>query len=312
MARRRNSKESPADSLVTLPWWVSVAVGVVVFILLKWIAPAAWEANKILKPLATVLSGFAWIPAGFFFLIGALSFARERIQEKRGAPATKWTSGPVPTHEHLEPVFGGDQTSVAWPAGDQTGAREKPTEWSVELLRELEWKRFEDVCQKFHELNGVRCETTPLGPDGGVDIRLYQDDSAKATAIAQCKAWGDKSVGVKPVRELLGVMAHEKIEKAYFMASGGFTDDAKAFASENRITLVSGDTMVSMIKRMPADQQEALLAFATEGDYTTPTCPSCGIKMRHVPGTGGRQDFWGCRNYPRCRQKLWMRAADRS
>ncbi len=62
---------------------------------------------------------------------------------------------------------------------------------------------------------------------------------------------------------------------------------------------------------LPEAQQQALLAFATEGDYTKPTCPSCGIKMRHVAGTNGRHDLWGCANYPRCRQKLGIRAADR-
>ena len=158
----------------------------------------------------------------------------------------------------------------------------------------------------------IKSETTPLGPDGGIDIRLYQDDSGKASAIVQCKAWGDKDVGVKPVRELLGVMAHEKIPKAFFMAAGGFTDDAKTFAAGNKITLVTGDMLVSMIKRLPDADKQALLAFATEGDYHTPTCPSCGTKMRRVPGTGGRSDFWGCVSYPRCKQKLGMRAADRT
>jgi restriction system protein len=95
------------------------------------------------------------------------------------------------------------------------------------------------------------------------------------------------------------------------MASGNFSDDAKQFAQTNPITLVNGDMLVAMIKRLPEAQQQALLAFATAGDYTTPTCPSCGIKMRRVAGTNGRHDFWGCADYPRCRQKLGMRAADR-
>jgi restriction system protein len=199
-------------------------------------------------------------------------------------------------------------------ANDQWGnlsIKAKPTEWSVELLRDIEWKRFEDVCQKFYALKGIRSETTPLGPDGGIDIRLYQDESGKATSIVQCKAWGKRFVGVQPVRELLGVMAHEKIEKAFFMASGNFSDEAKAFVQSNPIILINGDMLVTMIKRLPATDQQSLLAFATEGDFNTPTCPSCGIKMRRVSGTSGRPDFWGCQYYPRCRQKLGMRVADR-
>lgn len=123
----------------------------------------------------------------------------------------------------------------------------------------------------------------------------------------QCKAWGERFVGVKPIRELLGVMTHEKIGKAFFMASGSYSDEAKIVANANRITLIDGSMLLTMIQRLPADKCEALLSFATAGDYLTPTCPSCGVKMKVVVGTDGRPDFWGCRNYPRCRQKLGKR-----
>ena len=71
--------------------------------------------------------------------------------------------------------------------------------------------------------------------------------------------------------------------------------------------LMFSTMLLMMIQRLPGEKSEALLAFATAGDYTTPTCPSCGVKMKAVAGSGGRPDFWGCKNYPRCRQKLGMR-----
>ena len=161
--------------------------------------------------------------------------------------------------------------------------------------------------QKFYETSGIRSETTALGPDGGIDILLYQDDTGKPTAIVQCRASGEHLVGVRPVRELLGVMTHEKICRAFFMASGHFADDAKMLASSNRITLIDGEMLLIMIRRLPAAAQKGLLEFATEGDYKTPTCPSCGIKMKQVAGKSGYPDFWACHNYPRCRQKFVMR-----
>lgn len=75
--------------------------------------------------------------------------------------------------------------------------------------------------------------------------------------------------------------------------------------------LMDVDTLVSMIKRLPETSNQALLAFGSEGDYTTPTRPTWGIKMEHVPGTNGKPNFLGCRNYRRCRQKLGMRAVGR-
>lgn len=45
-------------------------------------------------------------------------------------------------------------------------------------------------------------------------------------------------------------MAHEKVDKAFFMAPNGFTDDASSFAAENRITLLDGKLFLAMLKRL--------------------------------------------------------------
>jgi restriction system protein len=316
MTRRRKSKESPIKVLFKAPWWVSIVFAVLVLIFFKAVLPSIAGSNLILKSVATMLSGMAWLFAVILFFVGLMSFAREKFLASKSSPSRQQPSAKTPlrviTGQQQPDTSGLSQSEQAnfrndWKAAS-AATRAKPTEWTIELLRDLEWKRFEDVCQKFYALKGIRSETTSLGADGGVDIRLYQDDSGKPTSIVQCKAWG-RYVGVKPIRELLGVMAHEKIEKAFFMVSSQFTDEAKAFAKTNRITLIDGAMLVAMIKRLPDAQRQALLAFATEGDFTTPTCSSCGIKMRRVPGKGGKPDFWGCQNYPRCRQMIGVRAA---
>lgn len=325
MARRRKKEDSLLAILFTAPWWISIVIGVLVFIALKWIAPAAWGSSAILKPITAALSSVAWVFSGVFFVVGAMSLVRQKLAASRAGsqqkPSASWNPRVIAGRKEPsvsgfpqveQPSPGQDLVWEAWKAGQESSSTPaKPTEWSIGLLRDLEWKRFEDVCQKFYALKGFRSETTPLGPDGGIDIRLYMGAGAAPTSIVQCKAWGERLVGVKPVRELLGTMTHEKIPKGFFMASGDFSDDARSFAETNPITLITGDMLVHMIKRLPEADQQTLLAFATAGDYHTPTCPSCGIKMRRVPGTGGRSDFWGCPSYPRCRQKLGMRAVDR-
>lgn len=301
--RRRNKNESLVEVLLQTPWQASVAIGVVVFLGMKWFLPALAGNNLLLKPLAQAFSGMSWLFSGAFFLIGAVAYLRSAaIKSKESAPAWRPNSAPVAEVKDCdarEPSIGNRQQLNA--------PIHKPTEWTVAVLRDIEWKRFEDLCQQVYETKGIKSETTALGPDGGIDIRLYQDDSGRPTSIVQCKAWGERYVGVKPVRELLGVMVHERIGKAFFMTSGYYSDDAKVFAQANRITLIDGDMLLMMIKRMPEADQQRLLEFATAGDYKTPTCPTCGIKMKRVPGKAGRPDFWGCFNYPRCRQKLGVR-----
>lgn len=108
-----------------------------------------------------------------------------------------------------------------------------------------------------------------------MDIRLYQDpdDVDRRHAIVQCKAWG-QPVGVMTMRELRGVMAHEAIERAFFMAPNGFTDNAREFAAISQITLLDGRLILAMIQRLLDDASRRLLELATEGDWTTPTCPA--------------------------------------
>ena len=250
MARRRKAKESPIESLFKAPWWISILFAVLVLIFFKAVLPLMAASNLILKPIAAALSGMAGLFSGVLFFVGLLSFAREKFSTAKSA-----NQRVTPKYQAIvkQPKPDEDRIWNEWKAASATTSA-KPTEWRIGFLRDLEWKRFEDVCQKFYALKGIKSETTQLGADGGIDIRLYQDDSGKPTSIVQCKAWG-RYVGVKPIRELLGVMAHEKIEKAFFMASSRFTDEAKAFAKTNRITLIDGEMLVAMIKRLPDAQQ---------------------------------------------------------
>lgn len=304
------------------PWWVSAGLAAFVFIGLKWVLPGIWASNPHLKVVAGVFSSMAWLFAGALLFVAALAFIRERVAASK---ASKHESGGAAVGEPISRPPRTRASPASMPAGadrrepveiDQTGSGDSngpppfsTSEWSLELLRAIEWKRFEDLCQRYYVIKGIRAAPTPLGPDGGVDLRLYQDDSGKPTAVVQCKAWGEKFVGVKPVRELLGVMTHEGIGKGFFMTSSRFSDDAKTFAAENRIILIDGPMLLTMFARLSGEQSKALLAFATAGDFMTPTCPSCGGRMWRVEGIEGKPDFWGCADYPRCRQKLGMRGA---
>jgi restriction system protein len=175
----------------------------------------------------------------------------------------------------------------------------------VDALRTLEWKRFELFCARYYEAVGFKTETLEAGPDGGIDVKLFKIDSSTPLAIVQCKAWNTSHVGVKEIRELLGVMAHAKVGRGIFVTTGTYTKDALDFGAANPIQLLDGAAFEKKILELPAEKQEALLKFAFEGDYRTPTCASCGVKM--VARESKRGSFWGCKHYPRCKSTLPMR-----
>lgn len=313
MSRRyRRSRRDPGlfEIATTSDWKVSAAMAAVCLVAATVLIPAVLGNNRILGGLVQVFVPLAWLMTVLFGSIALIRFSQQRPQATPTpprSPASRPTQAAVRATETSLPEA--DKALPAKSLASTAAAPEpRPTAWSRELIDRIEWKRFEDLCRAFYRVKGIRAETTPLGADGGVDIRLFQDDTApeRCTAVVQCKAW-NQAVGVKPMRELRGVMAHERVDKAFFMAPNGFTDEARAFAAENRITLLDGKLFLAMLERLPEPLRQQLLDFATEGDWTTPTCPSCGVKMAARDSKRGR--FWGCTHFPRCRATLQMRSA---
>lgn len=324
MAKRRTNprKESSVIAVaINSDWWFSAIIssGILAFTFL--VIPAITSQNAIIRALSGAFKPVLFMFGGFFALIAVVNYFRQTKSVSRFSaqevspisPSAPLAQVPnVSSVNKHEVIHGWSKNDTQWgnlgfqnnPIGADKAKR--PTSWSAELLRDIEWKLFEDLSAAYYKEKGIHAELTKLGADGGIDIKLFQDDSGKPTSLVQCKAWNSKQVGVKEIREFLGVMSHEKIPKGFFMASGAYSNDAKEIAKANRITLIDGVMLLAMIKRLPADGQQRLLDLATEGDYTTPSCPSCGVKM--LRKTSKRGDFWGCKNFPKCRQTLHVKS----
>lgn len=189
-----------------------------------------------------------------------------------------------------------------------------PASWSLELINQLEWKRFEELCAGYFSAKGYRAEVTRLGADGGIDIFLYKPSFSESAVfgVVQCKAWNTNKVGVKPIRELFGVMAAEKAPLGVFITSGEYTKEAKDFAQGKNLKLLTGASLLELVKSLSPEEQEKLLVKITSGDYRTPSCPSCGTKMVQRNSSKGKDIgnvFWGCSNYPKCRNTLKFKQA---
>jgi len=185
--------------------------------------------------------------------------------------------------------------------------RSNAQSWTMEVLKSLEWKRYEELCVQYLVEQGCRAEVTPLGADGGIDIKVFGNNSEKPIAIAQCKAWGYKNIKVDLVRALYGVMAAERIPHGIFLTTTDFTSEAKDFAKGKPLQLISASEFLDLLQKLPDDKQKRLLDFATSGDYTTPTCTRCGTKMVLRKSKKDGNTFWGCRSYPRCRITINLR-----
>lgn len=173
--------------------------------------------------------------------------------------------------------------------------------WTPQLLKQLEWRRLEELCAAYFQALGFRTSIAQSAADGGVDIHLIAQGAERASIVVQCKGWDAYRVGIKAARELRSAMALAKVGEGVLVTSGRFTQEAIDYARKENIQLVDGAELLAKIAALPPEKALALLKFATQGDFLTPTCPSCSIKMVSRKSTKEGRKFWGCRNYPRCK-----------
>jgi len=181
-------------------------------------------------------------------------------------------------------------------------ARLDTSRWNHQLLKHMEWRRFEEVCVAYYEALGIKTRIRHTGTEGGVDILLYETREDEPRALARCKAWEAFRVGIKPVRALRRAMAETGIRRGVLLTAGRFSQEAADEAKRDAIELVDGAKLLERIAALPEDKARGLLEFATEGDFLTPTCPHCSIKMVPRRSTKDSWPHWGCRNYPACKK----------
>lgn len=218
--------------LSEVPVWVGPVVAAALFAGCRWLVPAVFGAasdNELSKGVLQTLSTFA----------------------VQGAPLV------------------GGFVLVVWLAAElnkfvRRGRLEGQT--GQASIDKLSWSDFESLLSEAFRRQGFAVEHTGgPRPDGGIDQRLTK---AGAVTLVQCKHWKRQQVGVKVVRELLGVVTSEGAQSGIVVTSGRFTQEAIAFADRNPIRLVAGPELVKMIGKV---QRSGRIAAAAAAPTTSPS-----------------------------------------
>ena len=258
------------------------------------ISPLLVGNSKILKPLAqSVSSSISW----WFILIGVglLGFTALLKSKANNTDEAKTVSSKAkPKRVGL---------LAATPEQTPTITSERSISWNKQVFADIEWRRFEAVCERLFAQSGFKTKSQSHGADGGVDVWMYSAHAEGPVSIAQCKHWRGEVVTVKEIREFFGVMSSHKLQRGTFVTTSTFTADAQKFANENGINALDGDKLLKLIATRTPEQQKEMLDIAYEGEYSIPTCASCGIKLVK------RTKFWGCSNFPKCRTQIYFKAA---
>jgi len=252
--------------LIKSPWWVSAGLGLLAFLGLKLVLPTVAAGNPIARSLA--LAGDTLAPIVLLFF-GALSVLSALFAKKR--------------------------------------RRLVDEQDSLDSLRATSWKDFEFLVAEAYRRQEYEVDYgLGRGADGGVDLTLRKHGG---TTLVQCKQWKVFKIGAPVVRGLLGAMTSARADAGIVITTGAFTRDAREFAGANKITLVDGQALLSLVRtvQIPSPVRPAISTAGDDQTLPVPLCPSCAIPMVKRTarrGANAGSDFWGCSNYPRCRETL--------
>ena len=287
-------KTSPIEDVIIiaskLPWWAGVTLALLSYLILHVIAsrpplpvtgPGQMGAFAV-RGLYTTLAMFGQYVFAFAFSLGALISAINLGKQKK--------------------IY----SNVAKRSG-------------VDALNGMGWSDFERLVSEYYRRKGFHVTREGgNGPDGGIDLVLRQKGELY---FVQCKQWKAYKVGVQPVREFYGVMASRGATGGYFVTSGEFTNEAKAFVQGLNLELMDGRklrglkdmaqqpilTRVAPGPDRAREAQETKVRNDPNGPAATsksPICPQCTATMtkrvaRH--GINAGKEFWGCICYPQCK-----------
>ncbi len=190
--------------------------------------------------------------------------------------------------------------------------------WSAGVFTAIEWRRFEAVCKTLFGQAGFVTRLQSHGPDGGADIWLHSAhvkqpdidwvtshaDEQGPVSVVHCKHWQSVPVTDQQLRSFHEVMRAHSVQRGTYVTTASFSPEALRFAAENNINAMNGAKLLELIATRTPEQQQALLDIAFEGDYARPTCAHCDIKMVRRASVKTRVPFWGCSNFPECKNTM--------
>ena len=239
-------KEFLPSLLLHYPWWVMLAIGIVLSIVL-WLCPGGSifrETNHL-----SLEKNFSIL---FLFICGMISYISYYLKRSRRLTI--------------------DQIK------------------SIESIRNLRWSQFEElVADIYSQMGYIVIEQTENGPDDGFDLELRKGSDR---IIVQCKNWNKEQIGVSLIREIFGVLHHEKANRAIFVTTTDYTESALKFAKGKPIELINGKHLVTMFEEVTN-----IVIDKTE-QYV---CHIHGIDLVLRTNSRTKDKFWGCPKFPDCK-----------
>ena len=152
-------------------------------------------------------------------------------------------------------------------------------------LSNLSGIEFENLIIKLLRKMGFIVEETKATNDGGIDaIAINEDPITSGRFIIQCKRYSGV-VGQPVVRDLYGVVTHERASKGIIITTSDFSKQAIEFAEGKPIELLNGSKLRALFRKydllQSSNSEENTITFAHHWHYYAKSVSSISSMIRH-------------------------------
>jgi len=112
---------------------------------------------------------------------------------------------------------------------------------ALERAGGMPWRDFSAVLQQAYKRQGFEVAVLP-GPAADFKLTL-----SGRTTLVSCKRWKAAAHGIEPLRELVAAKQKHDADSCSYLSLGAVSDQARSFAKEQGITLVSGQELAVLI-----------------------------------------------------------------
>lgn len=174
-------------------------------------------------------------------------------------------------------------------------------------VEEIGWNEFEQLVIEGFLRRGYHTAGGPRASVAGGDLLLRRD---RETYLVYCKAWRSKKISLSAVKALHQAMQARGANGGFLLSFGRVGRDAARYAGGEKIQLLDGPGLKTLIEPVRQSRRTAPAAPPAEASPVaravpqSPACPLCGKAMRlrtAKRGSHAGHGFWSCIGHPDCR-----------
>lgn len=166
----------------------------------------------------------------------------------------------------------------------------------IDVIDQMDGFQFESYLRQLFKSQNYKVIKTPDRKDFGADLLLEKNGTK---IVVQAKRYKG-NVGIKAVQEIQSAKLYYKAQEAWVMTNSNYTKSAKELAYKTNVTLLDRDRLIDYISEINPNGEVS----ATQTIETVEPLPikcKCGNQMILKKNKSNQKRFYGCRNFPSCK-----------